>query len=173
MSAADPSRQIDAENLAQARNMIQHVLRDWNLLRWNDLLAEDVVLFVRLGSVDFSLVGDLGRVGGDLQVCGREDATRVLKSIYDDLRQGLCVTTEIVSGYDVTLLGELSLESTKEGAVSDSWPITIYMKFDPYGMIGRMTIAAVDLQPMVNAIRTAAQNEKTAAANRVHDTPLT
>ena len=114
-------------------------------------------LSVRIGSIDIDRFGDLAAADGDLQVAGREDAKRVLKSIYGDIKRGLCVTSEIVSGYDAALLGNLVLESTKEGAPSKSWPISIYMEFNPYGMIARMTIAVVDLQPLTDAVRSAAQ----------------
>lgn len=157
MSAFDSNRRLESENLAQARIMTQHILRDWNFLKWDDLLADDVTLLVKLRSINISLVGNLAAVGGNFQVTGREDAKRVLKSIYDDIKRGLSVTTEIVSGYDVALLGTLTLESTREGAVSDSWPVVIYMKFDPYGMINLMIIASVDLQPLTDAIRSAVQ----------------
>jgi hypothetical protein len=153
MSAINATRQIEAENLAQARSTTQYILHHWELLTWDELLADDVVLCVKLGSIDFNLVGDLGAVGGNLQVRGRQDAKRVLASIYNDIKNGLCVATEIVSGYDVALVGELSLESTKEAALSKSWPLVIYMKFDSYGKIVRMTVTAVDLQPLLDSIR--------------------
>jgi hypothetical protein len=44
-----------------------------------------------------------------LQVVGRENAKRVLKSIYGNIKRGLYVTTEILSGYDVALLGQMAL----------------------------------------------------------------
>lgn len=157
MSTTDIERQLEAEDLARAKNMTQKILENWDLITWNDLLADDVVLSVRMGSIDIDQVGDLAAVGGNLQVSGREDAKRVLENIYDDIKRGLCVTSEIVSGYDVALLGSLALESTKEGALSESWPIVIYMKFNSSGMITVMTIATVDLQRLTDAIRSAAQ----------------
>lgn len=157
MSRTDIERQLEAEDLTRAKNMTRKILENWDLIAWNDLLADDVVFSVRMGSINIDQVGDLAAVGGNLQVSGREDAKRVLENIYDDIKRGLCVTSEIVSGYDVALLGILALELTKEGALSKSWPIVIYMKFNSSGMITVMTIATVDLQPLTDAIRSAAQ----------------
>ena len=157
MSTADTERQLNAQHLARAKTMIQHILRDWDLITWNDLLANDVVLCIRMGSIDFDKVGDFAAIGGNAQVCGRDDAKRILKGIYSDIKRGLCVTSEILSGYEVTLFGTLALESTKEGALPESWPVAIYMKFDTDSMISAITIAVADLQPLIDAIRRAAQ----------------
>jgi hypothetical protein len=96
-------------------------------------------------------------VAGNLQVRGREEAKRVLKSIYDDLRSGLSVTTEIVSGHDAALLGNLALSSTQENTEASSLPIVLYMAFNDEGQIEKMTIASLDLHPLADAILAAAK----------------
>jgi hypothetical protein len=150
-------KQPDDETLERARRLIQRILRNWDLIPWDDLLTDDVTVSVRMGSVGIDRIGDLAAVGGNLQVTGREDAKRVLGLIYDDIKRGLCVTTEILSGFDVVLLGTFAPEQTKEGALSETCPIVIYLKFTPNGMINIMTVALIDLQPMTNVIRNAAQ----------------
>jgi hypothetical protein len=50
------------------------------------------------------------------------------------------------------------------GVPAQSWPIVIYMGFNDDGRIRVMTIAAVDLQPLTDAIRNAAQTEALKAA---------
>ena len=164
MSTTDSDRQLEIENLAWAKDMTQSILRHWDFISWNELLDDDVVLSLRLASVGTDRFGDLNTAGGDLQVVGREDAKRVLKSIYTDLRRGLYITTEILSGYDVTLLGDLTCESTKEGAAANSWPIVIHMEFNSERRIRVMAIAVVDLQPLIDAIRNAAQTGALKAA---------
>ena len=82
MSTTDTKRQLNAEYLSRARTMTQHILRDWGLIRWDDLPANDVVLSVRMGSIDIDQVGDLAAIGGNLQVSGRADAKRILKGVY-------------------------------------------------------------------------------------------
>jgi hypothetical protein len=62
---------------------------------------------------------------GDLHVKGRADAKRVLQSIYSDLESGLSVTTEIVSGYDVALVGNWAVRSTKENTEASSLPVVL------------------------------------------------
>ena len=157
MSTIKIARQPEAENLAQAKDLSQNILDNWNFMTWRRLLADDVIFSLRLEPIGIDRVRDLNAFGGNLQVEGLEEAIRVLKSIYDDIKRGLCITTEIVSGYDVALLGALALESTKEGAAEISWPIVIYMEFNPEHRICVLTIAVVDLQPLSNAIRSAAQ----------------
>jgi len=159
MSTTDIVRQIEAENLARAKELTQSILENWDFATWNELLADDVVLNLRIPSAGIDRIGDLNAAGGNLQVAGREDAKRVLKSIYGDIKRGLCVTTEILSGYDVVLLGNMAL-----GVPAKSWPIVIYMKFNDDGAIRVMTIAAADLQPLTDAIRKAAQTGALKAA---------
>ncbi len=158
MAMKDVARQIEAEDLARARRMVEMVLQDWDLSTWNQLLDDDVVLSISLGEVVGDRFGDLAAAGGNLTVRGREEAKRVLRSIYDDLLDALSVTTEVVSGYDVALLGRLAATSTRENGDMASLPIVLYMAFDDDGKITKMTIAATDLQPVTDAIRTAVES---------------
>ena len=43
---------------------------------------------------------DLQTVDGVVRVVGREDAERLLRRIYPNIKSGLCIITEILSGYD-------------------------------------------------------------------------
>jgi hypothetical protein len=102
---------MEAEDLGRAREMVQMILRDWDWLTWNDLLADDVVLSLRLGAGNKA--GAFGAAGGILQATGRDDPKSALKTIYSDLKNELSVTTEIVSGYDAVLLGNFSRQSCR------------------------------------------------------------
>lgn len=155
MSTAEDERRLNAASLTHAKRTIETILEGWDLLTWNELLADDVVLSVRLGTLDINRTGDLHGLRADLQVTGQQEAKRVLKSIYGDLRKGLFVTTEIVSGYDAILLGNLSVQ--KPDVHIESVPVGIYMAFNLKGKIRKMTIADVNLQPMIDAIRNAAE----------------
>ena len=157
MSMSETDWRMEADELARAKDMVQMILQDWDFMSWNELLADDVVLSLRLEAAGFDRIGDIGGVGGNLQVSGREDVKRVLKSIYADLKNRTSVTTEVVSGYDVALLGNLVVPTTEEDE-DDMWsPIALYMAFNPEGEIEKLTIAAVDLQPLTEAISSAAQ----------------
>ena len=86
--------------------MVKTILRDWDWISWNELLADDVVLSLRMAPV----VGDdLQTVDGVLRVVGRDEAERLLKRIYPGIKSGLCIITEILSGYDAVLLGNITL----------------------------------------------------------------
>ena len=158
MTTMDITRQTEAEGLARARELVQMILRDWDWMTWNELLADDIVLSLKLGSVGNSRLGDFGAVDGELQIVGVEDAKRALMSIYSELKNGFSITTEIVGGYDVALLGNFVVRATKEDSEASSSPIVLYMAFNSEGEIEKMTIAAIDLNPLAKAIRTAAQS---------------
>ena len=153
----DDVRQMEAEGLARARETVLMVLRDWDWMTWNQLLADDVVLSLSLDALAINQVGGSEGVSGNLQVTGRDEAKRVLKSIYSDLRSGLSITTEIVRGHDVMLVGNLALRSTRENTESKSLPIMLYMAFNDEGRVEKLTIAAVDLHPLADAIRRAVE----------------
>ena len=155
MSTAEVERRLNAASLTHAKRMIETILEGWDLLTWNELLADDVVLSVRLGTVGMNRTGDLHGLRADLQVTGQQEAKRVLKSTYGEFRKGLFVTTEVISGYDAVLLGNLSVQ--KPDVHIESVPVGIYMAFNSKGKIRKMTIADVDLQPLTDAIRNAAE----------------
>jgi len=152
MSTTDIARQLEAEDLARAKELTQSILQNWDWITWNELLADDVVLSLKIAAVGIASMGELNAAGGNLRVEGREDAKRVLKSIYADIKRGFFVTTEILSGYDVALIGNMAF-----GLPTKSWPMVVYMAFNDDGKIRVVTIATADLQPLIDAIRSAAQ----------------
>jgi hypothetical protein len=157
MSTAKIDWQPESEDLAPAKEMVKSILGDWDWISWNELLAFDVVLSLRMAPVGGD---DLQTVDGELRVVGREDAERLLKRIYPIVKSGLCIITEILSGYDAVLLGNITPPSTKEGESEKASPIVIYMDFNSEGEIHVMTIAAIDLQPLADQIRRAVTDPK-------------
>jgi hypothetical protein len=155
MSTTNMDQQRAAEGLAHAKRVVETTLEGWELLSWNELLADDVRLSLSFGALDVSRLGDLRAVGGNLTVSGKKQAKEVLQSIYSDLRTGLTVTTEVVSGYDAILLGNLAVQTSPEGF--ESVPIGVFMTFDPRGKVEEMTIAAIDVPALTDAIRNAAR----------------
>jgi len=155
MSTAEVEGRLNAAGLTHAKRMIETILEGWDLLTWNELLADDVVLSVRLGTAGMSRTGESPGLRADLQVTGRQEAKRLLKSTYDEFRKRLFVTTEVISGYDAILLGNLSVQ--KPNVQIESVPVGIYMAFNSKGKIRKMTIADVNLQPLTDAIRNAAE----------------
>ena len=161
MSTVKIDWQPESEDLARAKDMVRSILGDWDWIPWDELLAFDVVLSVRMSPVGGD---DLQTVDGVLRVEGREDAERLLRRIYPSIKSGLCIITEILSGYDAILLGNITPPSTKEGESGKASPIIIYMDFNSEGEIRIMTIAAIDLQPLADQIRCAALNGALKAA---------
>jgi hypothetical protein len=145
--STDVEGRLNAANLTHAKRMVETTLEGWDLLSWNELLADDVILSVK--------VGEFSGLRADLQVTGQGEAKRVLKNIYGDLRKGLFVTTELISGSDAILLGNWSVR--KPDIDVESVPVVIYMAFNAKGRIRKMTIASVDLHPLIDAMRNAAE----------------
>jgi hypothetical protein len=172
MPTVDVARRIEADRLALAKDVTERILRNWDLLTWNQLLADDVALSLKLGTVGFDQLDDLGAVGGALEVVGREDAKRVLKSVYGDLKDGVSLTAQLISGYDAALLGNLAVRTPKDDDEDDvaSLPIVFYLQFNADGRIQKLTIAAVDLYPLTTAFRVAAETGALAPAASAHAT---
>ena len=158
MTKAGMVRQMEIEDLKRAKELAQTILRDWDWMTWNELLADDIVFSLRLGAVGINRAGDISTAGGNLQVIGREEATHVLKSIYGELRSGLAITTQMGSAYDVALLGKLTLHSTKKNTEALCVPMVLHMAFDDDGRVERTTIAEIDLHPLADTILGAAQD---------------
>jgi len=72
MSTAEVERRLNATSLTHAKRMIETILEGWDLLTWNELLADDVVLSVRLGTAGMSQTGELPGLRANLQVTGRD-----------------------------------------------------------------------------------------------------
>lgn len=161
MSTAKIDWQPESEDLALAKDMVKSILGDWDWISWNELLAFDVVLSLRLAPVGDD---DLQTADGVLRVVGREDAERLLRRIYPNIKSGLCIITEILSGYGAVLLGNITPPSTKEGESEKASPIAIYMDFNSEGEIHVMTIAAIDLQLLADQSRCAALSGTSTAA---------
>ena len=155
MSTTSIDRQRTAEELAHAKRVVETTLEGWDLLTWNELLADNVRLSLNFGGLDANRLGELRATGGHLDVSGKKQAKEVLQRIYSELRTGLTITTEVVSGYDAILLGNLAVQTSREGI--ESFPMGVFMTFDPRGKVLEMTIAAVDLPALTDAIRSAAR----------------
>ena len=58
------------------------------------------------------------------------------------------ITGQISYGYDVILLGDLSVAGRNRPA---SLPIACYMQFNPKGKIEKLTLTSIDTRPLVEA----------------------
>jgi hypothetical protein len=153
MSTRDVERQLEAEDVARSKEMIESILAGWDLLTWNELLADDIVLSLRLGTLEIGRISELRGCSNDNLITGRRHAERVLKSLYGDLRRDLSVTTEVISGSHVILLGQLAVRKAGHGV--GCLPVVIYMALNSERKIQNMTIAIVDLRNLADAIRNA------------------
>ncbi len=80
MSTTDSAPPLEAEDLARARKMTQQILEDWDFTRWNDLLAVDVRLSVKMGSIDVDRVGSLAAVSSVHRNAGTSRAANMAMS---------------------------------------------------------------------------------------------
>jgi hypothetical protein len=155
VQAADPALNSDAEikQLAQARQMVQDVLNHFDFKTWNQLLADDVVLNIRLGTATKDTAGDPALLGMKVEYKGRDAAKQALREIYGDLHKDFKVITQIAHGPEVVLMGELAV--TSKGKDPATLPIAVYMAFNPAGKIERMGIFSVDVRALVASLQTA------------------
>ncbi|HEV2968419.1 MAG TPA: hypothetical protein VGY55_00430 [Pirellulales bacterium] len=152
--AADPAKtDAEVEQLAQARQMVRGVLNHWDFKTWNQLLADDVVFNVRLGTATKDSAGDPALVGMNAEYQGREAAKKALRDIYGDLHKDFRITTEITRGSEVVLMGELVVESKAKDPAT--LPIAVYMAFNPAGKIKLIGIFSVDVRALVAALQPA------------------
>jgi hypothetical protein len=153
MSTINVERQPEAEDLARRKRITEAVLEGWDQLTWNELLADDIVLSLRLGRLVISRISELRGCGGVFQVIGQGQAKRLLKRVYSDLRNELSIKTEVIIGYHGILIGKLTVR--KVGQDVEVFPVVIYMALNSERKIKSMTVSIVDLQPLPEAIRNA------------------
>jgi hypothetical protein len=146
-----PSERATAEELAQAKHMVQRVLNSWDFQPWNQVLADDVTVNFKLGTVGVDSTGSPAAAGADLEAHGRENAKTLLKQVYGDLKKNVKIVGEVAYGYDVVLLGDLNVTTVKDNP--QSLPIACFMHFNPKGKIEKLVLASVDTRPLLNAIR--------------------
>ena len=148
---ARPSEKATAEELAKARRMVQRVLNHWDFKPWNQVLAKDVTVNFKLGTVGVDSTGLPAAAGADLKAHGRDDAKKVLKQVYGDLKKNVKIIGEVAYGYDVILLGELSVSTAKDKP--QSLPIACHMHFNAKGKVDKLVVASVDTRPLLEAFR--------------------
>jgi len=155
-ATADTASKSDAEikQQAQARKMVREVLNHWNFKTWNQLLADDVVLKIRLGTATKDSAGDPALLGLKIEYKGRDAAKKALREIYGDLHKDFQITTEIAHGAEVVLMGELVV--TSKGKEPATLPIAVYMAFNKAGKIERLSVFSVDVRALTTALQPAA-----------------
>ncbi len=82
------------------------------------------------------------------------------------MKAGVSVTTEVVSGYDFSVLGALQRQAA-DGTGMKSYPIAAFIEFGPDELINNLSITAIDLYPLLEPIKSAAKTgalEPTATA---------
>jgi len=151
VSIADVEWRPETEDLARSKRMMNSVLASCNPLNWNEWLADDAVLSLRLGAADTSQIRDFRGYSGVFRAAGKRQARRMLKSISRGLSKDLSISTEIISGSHIILLGKLTARKLQNSA--ECMPVVIYMALSSEKMIQDMTIAVVDMQTITAAMK--------------------
>ena len=139
MSVKDPERQLEANDLARTKWLIGTGLASCNLQDWNERLADDVVLSIKLSAVDVASSGNLVGYSGVFRAVGKKQSRNVLKGISSGLSGDLSITTEVISGFHLILLGKLAPRAAQIGA--RHMPVVIYMALNSQRKIQEMVIA--------------------------------
>jgi hypothetical protein len=139
VSINDAERQLEANDLARTKWLIGTGLASCNLQNWNERLADDVVLSLRLSAVDVAATGNLRGYSGVFRAVGKKQSRHVLKGISSGLSRDLSITTEVISGSHLILLGKLAARTAQIG--TRHMPVVIYMALNSQRKIQEITIA--------------------------------
>ena len=141
--------QLEVEDLARTKWITGAVLAGCNPQIWSEWLADDVVFSFRRGAI--SMISEPHGYSGLFRVAGKRECRRSLNSILDGLAEYLSITTEIISGSHIILLGRL-LQRKPQGDAEHT-PVVIYMALNWEKKIQHMTVAIDDIQTIATAMR--------------------
>lgn len=156
MTTTHLERQTESEDFVSERELVDFVMRHWRFMSWTELLSADVVLTLKPSTI--RAIAGLRLENGMLRAEGRDEATRVLKTVYDDLRDNFVIATKLISGFDLVLGGNLVLKSGRENTDNRVVPLSVFITFVEEGKVARMSILELDLEPVVEALRNAARS---------------
>lgn len=139
MSIKDAERQLESSDVARTKWLMGTGLASCNPQNWNEWLADDVVLSLRLSSVDITRIGDLQGYSGVFRTVGRNQSKCALNDISRGLGKDLSITTEVISGSHLILFGKLATRTAQIGA--GYLPVVIHMALNSQKKIQEMTIA--------------------------------
>jgi len=139
VSIKDAERQLESNDLARTKWLMGTGLASCNPQNWNEWLADDVVLSLRLSAADITRIGGLRGYSGVFRAVGKKQSRLVLKGISSGLSQDLSITTEVISGSHLILLGKLAARTAQIDA--RYMPVVIYMALNSQKKIQEMTIA--------------------------------
>jgi hypothetical protein len=139
VSIKDAERQLESGDLARTKWLMGTGLASCNPQKWNEWLADDVVLSLRLGAVDTTRIDNMRDYGGVFRAVGKKQSRCVLRGISSGLSHDLSITTEVISGSHLILLGKLAARTAQIDA--RYMPVVIYMALNSQKKIQEMTIA--------------------------------
>jgi hypothetical protein len=141
VSIRDAERQLESNDLARTKWLMGSGLSSCNPESWNEWLADDVVLSLRLSAVDATRIGDLRGYSGVFRAVGKRQSRHVLDGISGGLSQDLSITTEVISGSHLILFGRLAARAAQIGARYT--PVVIHMALNSQKRVQEMTITTL------------------------------
>jgi hypothetical protein len=139
MSTKDAERQLESNDLARTKWLMGTGLASCTLHNWNEWLADDVVLSLRLSAVAITRIGDQRGYSGVFRAVGKKQSRCVLKGISRGLSKDLSIATEVISGSHLVLFGKLAARTAQIG--TRYMPVVIYVALNSQKKIQEMTIA--------------------------------
>jgi hypothetical protein len=152
----DLERQADSQDSVSERELVDFVMRHWRFMSWTELLSPDVVLTLKPGAIGIDEIAGATIKDGMLRAEGRDAATRILKAIYEELRDNFAITTKLINGLDLVLAGNLTLKSGRENEGDRVVRLVVFITFEEEGKIASMSISQRDLRPVIRELRDAA-----------------
>jgi hypothetical protein len=139
VSIKNAEQQFESSDLARTKWLMGTGLASCSPQSWNEWLADDVVLSLKLSAVDITRIGNPQGYSGVFRAVGKKQSGHLLKGISSGLSQDLSITTEVISGSHLILLGKLVTRPAQIGAAH--MPVVIHMALNSQKKIQEMTIA--------------------------------
>lgn len=155
----DPGDKREESYRSEPLRQVRKAVDDWSARSWDQALAEDVSLALRKSEMVRQADGTSTLVSFRTVVQGKDKVTRALEKLNEDYAGRIKVTSELLSGRQAVLFGEVRASGSETPKPADgeapspegkspeeSFPFAIQLRFDDQGKIDRMVISSFDLK---------------------------
>ncbi|MDE2112658.1 MAG: hypothetical protein KGJ79_16070 [Alphaproteobacteria bacterium] len=109
MTPGDHTQSAAAQLLGRA--IAELISTCWNTANWDGLLADEIVLSIKLGTAGLRYLDDPGTFTSNVLVTGRANALHILERVCNVLRARLSINTKLVTGREIVMLRHLKADT--------------------------------------------------------------
>lgn len=164
-------QQQDEGMRSEALQKVRQVVDNWDAQAWDEVLAEDVSLSLRIADMVQSPDGGSSLVSIRTEVRGRDKVKQALQKLYEGYHKQITIKSELLGQNQAVLMGDVKVgegrerfrerqdgqapqgreQQPREGQEAqkqkdDSVPFIMHMHFNQEGKIDRLNIASFDLK---------------------------